>query len=203
MKKAKRRLTVDPVDFLLGWDPSTTSRTPQDQASVSHDITDSDGGLREPMLCDADVAAIFQHGDLDPEMSPQNDDTGSAEYRTGPSRSVSRLSYSSCGSGSLAGLRGCSSYLPSLEHSEAEDEPLHQNRFYQRHPGSQESLNAASAAPQISDLDRRMSAVENLLNRLEQKVTSSNSKVTLGGAKMEAASSLLGGSMDAGRISGT
>lgn len=100
----------------------------------------------------------------------------------GPSRSVSRLSYSSCGSGSAGGPR-ISSYLPGPEDSE-EDEHFHTIPLYQSHlyshtsHTSQESLNSNNPQ-QITDLNRRMSAVESLLNRLEQKVTSTSDQLSL------------------------
>ncbi|KAM4561417.1 melanophilin [Fundulus diaphanus] len=229
-KKAKRRLTVDPVDFILASDYSSNRRPQQDQlspqASGAHDDVDSNGGLREAMLAGADMEADFdqivqeQHQRLDLEMTPQHgkvpaylkqnpfskesqmehqklnrqfntaaleqlrlasrqDDIGFLETRTVPSRSMSRLSYSSGGSGSVGGPRGCSSYLPSLDDSEAEDDHCQQYPGYRSHPGpcshtSEESLNSTNTAPQLSDLNRRMSAIETLLNRLEQKVTSTN-----------------------------
>ncbi|KAK5609300.1 hypothetical protein CRENBAI_012838 [Crenichthys baileyi] len=187
MKKAKRRLTVDPVDFISGCDCSSHSRPQEDQALGAHDIMDSDGGLRESMLTEADMAAVFhqivqeQDKGLDPEMPPSQDDIGYVEHRTIPSHSMSRLSYSSGGSGSMGGLRGCSSYLPGLDDSEAEDDHCQQYPVYHPHPGtcshtSQESLNSTNTAPQIIDLNRRMSTIETLLNCLEQKVKPTNNK---------------------------
>ncbi|MEQ2303996.1 hypothetical protein AMECASPLE_022508, partial [Ameca splendens] len=187
MKKTKRRLTVDPVDFIPGCDCSSNSRPQEDQALGVNDIMDSDGGLRELMLAEADMAAIFhqivqeQHKGLDLEMPPQQDDIGYVEHRTITSRSMSGLSYSSGGSGSMGGPRGCSSYLPGLYDSEAEDNHCQQYLVYHPHPGpcshtSQESLNSTNTAPQIGDLNRRMSTIETLLNCLEQKVKPTNNK---------------------------
>ncbi|MEQ2166931.1 hypothetical protein GOODEAATRI_033576, partial [Goodea atripinnis] len=80
---------------------------------------------------------------------------GYVEHRTIPSRSMSGLSYSSGGSGSMGGPRGCSSYLPGLYDSEAEDDHCQQYPVYHPHPGpcshtSQESLNSTNTAPQVS-----------------------------------------------------
>uniref|UniRef100_A0A3Q2UQW3 Melanophilin-like n=1 Tax=Fundulus heteroclitus TaxID=8078 RepID=A0A3Q2UQW3_FUNHE len=182
MKKAKRRLTVDPVDFILASDYSSNCRAQQDQ--ISHQASGAhDGGLREAMLAEADMEAVFQQIVQEQqqrlEMTPQHDEMGFLETRTIPSRSMSRLSYSSGGSGSVGGPRGCSSYLPSLDDSEAEDDHCQRYPGCRAHPGpcshtSEESLNSTSTAPQLSDLNRRMSAIETLLNRLEQKVTSTN-----------------------------
>ncbi|TKS67539.1 Melanophilin Exophilin-3 [Collichthys lucidus] len=183
MKKAKRRLTVDPFDFGLGLDYSVESRGRSNQASITHDIMDMDIGERESMLAEADMASVFhqimqeQHEGLDLGMTQQQDDLVYPDNRTVPSRSISRLSYSSCGSGSAWGPRSSSSYLPGPDDSEGEEDHCQAFPLYQSHVGpcshtSQESLNSANPPPQITDLNRRMSAIETLLNHLEQKVTS-------------------------------
>ncbi|XP_026000503.1 melanophilin isoform X3 [Astatotilapia calliptera] len=149
------------------------------------DIMVMDVGGRKSMLAEADMATVFhqildeQHKELDLEITPQQDDLVYSDSRTIPSRSISRLSYSSCGSGSIGGPRCSSSvYLPGLEDSEEEeDEHCQPYPLYQLHSGlcrqtSQDSLSSANHPPQITDINRRMSAIETLLNRLEQKVTS-------------------------------
>uniref|UniRef100_A0A3P9C7X5 Melanophilin n=1 Tax=Maylandia zebra TaxID=106582 RepID=A0A3P9C7X5_9CICH len=149
------------------------------------DIMVMDVGGRKSMLAEADMATVFhqimdeQHKELDLEVTPQQDDLVYSDSRTIPSRSISRLSYSSCGSGSIGGPRCSSSvYLPGLEDSEEEeDEHCQPYPLYQLHSGlcrqtSQDSLSSANHPPQITDINRRMSAIETLLNRLEQKVTS-------------------------------
>ncbi|XP_061579022.1 melanophilin isoform X2 [Cololabis saira] len=179
MKKTKRRLTVDPYDVILGCENSSNSRGQTDQDQGDCDLMDVDTGTMESGIAESDMAAAFhqievQHKDVDVEKSSQHDDYVYTENRATSSRSISRLSYSSCGS--AVGPRDCNSYLPGLDDSEGEDS-CQQYPIYQSHPGpcshtSLESLNSAIAPPQISDLNRRMSAIENLLNRLEQKVTS-------------------------------
>ncbi|XP_042282517.1 melanophilin [Thunnus maccoyii] len=194
MKKTKRRLTVDPFDLDL--DYSIESRGQSNQAPGSNDITVTDVAVRESMLAEADMAFVFQQileeqcksmefntdvgldlsRRMDLGLTPQQDDLAYPDNRTIPSRSISRLSYSSCGSGSAGGPRGSSIYLPGPDYSEEEDIHSQPYLFYQSHPGpcshtSQESLSSANPPPQITDLNRRMSAIEALLNRLEQKVT--------------------------------
>ncbi|XP_063744789.1 melanophilin isoform X2 [Eleginops maclovinus] len=178
MKKVKRRLTVDPFDFELGLDCFIESRGRPHQAPVSQDMMD--GGERESMLAEADMVSVFhqildeKRKGLDLRMAPQQDDLGYLENQTIPSRSMSRLSYSSCGSGSAWGPQGSSSYLPGPEDSEEDDQlyPLYQSHLGPCSHTSQESLNTPNPPPQITDLNRRVSAIENLLNHLEQKVTS-------------------------------
>ncbi|XP_045909041.1 melanophilin isoform X3 [Micropterus dolomieu] len=179
MKKAKRRLTVDPFEFELGYDYSVESRRRSNQAPVSQDIMDMDVGVRESMLAEADMASVFsqiledQHKGLDLGMAPQQDDLAYPDNHTIPSRSNSRLSYSSCGSGRVWGPRG--SRGP--DNLEDEDDhcqpyPLYQSHLGPRSHTSQESLNSPNPPPQITDLNRRMSAIETFLNHLEEKVTS-------------------------------
>ncbi|TMS06328.1 Melanophilin [Larimichthys crocea] len=196
MKKAKRRLTVDPFDFGLGLDYSVESRGRSNQAPITHDIMDMDIGERESMLAEADMASVFhqimqeQHEGLDLGMAQQQDDLVYPDNRTVPSRSISRLSYSSCGSGSAWGPRSSSSYLPGPDDSEGEEDHCQAFPLYQSHLGpcshtSQESLNSANPPPQITDLNRRMSAIETLLNHLEQKVTSTYDQTNISTESLE------------------
>ncbi|XP_034416726.1 melanophilin isoform X3 [Cyclopterus lumpus] len=177
MKKTKRRLTVDPFDFELGGDYLIESRGQPNQAPVPQDIFE-----RESMLTEADVASAFQRifkdqrKALDLGMAPQQDDHAYPDSQTIPSRSVSRLSYSSCGSGSAWCPQGSSSSYPLGPEDSEEDDPCQLSHLYQSHLGprshtSQESLTSPNPPPQITDLNRRMSAIEILLNNLEQKVT--------------------------------
>ncbi|XP_047193220.1 melanophilin isoform X3 [Scophthalmus maximus] len=171
--KAKRRLTVDPIDFELGWDYSNESRGKSNQAPDSQDILVVDVGVRESMLAEADVASVFQ------QISEEHrsDDVAYYESRTIPSGSVSQLSHSSCGSGSAGRPQGSSTYLPGPEHSEEEDDDQCQPYLlYHSHLShtSQESLNSANPPPQITDLSRHISTVETILSRLEQQVTATN-----------------------------
>ncbi|XP_026233094.1 melanophilin isoform X2 [Anabas testudineus] len=178
IKKAKRRLTVDPFDFGLGCDCSTRSRRWSNQAPGCNDIIVMDVGARESMLSEADMASIFhqiwreEHKGLEMEIAPQQDEFVYSDNRTLPSRSISRLSYSSYGSGSAAGPRGGSSYMAGPDDSEEENDHSQSHLVPCSHT-SQESLNSVNPTPQITDLDRRMSAIETFLNHLEQKVSSS------------------------------
>ncbi|XP_018534147.1 melanophilin isoform X1 [Lates calcarifer] len=179
IKKAKRRLTVDPIDFEVGCDYSIESRGRSNQAPGSHDIMVMDVGVRESMLAEADMASVF-HQIL---KEQRKGDLVYSDNRAIPSRSISQLSYSSCGSGSAGGPQGSSSYLPGPDYSEEEDDHCHPYPLYQSHPGpyshtSQESLNSANP-PQISDLNRRVSVIETLLNRLEQNVSSTYDQAPL------------------------
>ncbi|CAL1582636.1 unnamed protein product [Knipowitschia caucasica] len=163
MKKPKRRLTVDPVELGMGFD---CPHSPSDSVSDVGKRSDyNNGGLD------------YSQG-AESAISPHQDEFLFLDGR-GPPRSVSRLSYSSCGSGSL-GPRSSSTFLPGAEDSE-EDEPFPTIPLYQSHlysHTSQESLHSNNPH-QITDLNRRMSAVESLLNRLEQKVTCTTDQLSL------------------------
>ncbi|XP_042350346.1 melanophilin isoform X2 [Plectropomus leopardus] len=144
-------------------------------APVPHNIMDMDVGMRESMLAEADMASVF-HQILEEQRKGQQDDLAYPDSQPIPSRSVSQLSYSSCGSSSACGPRGSSSYLPGPDDLD-EDDHCQLYPFYQSHldpcsHASQESLNSTNPPSQITDLNRRMSAIETLLNHLEQKVTS-------------------------------
>uniref|UniRef100_A0A672FS14 Melanophilin-like n=2 Tax=Salarias fasciatus TaxID=181472 RepID=A0A672FS14_SALFA len=171
-KKAKRRLTVDPFDFKPGGDDK--SRGQSNQGRSVQDILVVDVGRRGSVFAEADRAAAFL------EMTPQQDYLLPPEIRTFPPRSGSRLSHSSCGSGGPrgGGGRGSSTYLPD-DSDDEEDRcvfPLYQSHLALCSHTSQESLNSANPPQQITDLDRRMSAIETLLNRIEQKVSTSHNQ---------------------------
>ncbi|XP_037543102.1 melanophilin [Nematolebias whitei] len=150
-----------------------------------------DRGQRSLRLVEADMAAGFnqkvqeQHRDLDLDLdldlASQHDDLMFVENKTVPSRSASRLSYSSWSSGGAGGLRGGGGNAPGLYDSDPEDDLGRRYPVYLSHPGpdghtSQEGQNPTSSPPQITDLNRRMSAVETLLSRLELKVASSSNE---------------------------
>ncbi|XP_078142337.1 melanophilin [Centroberyx gerrardi] len=169
-------------------------------APHSQDIME--GGMRDSMIAEADMASVFhqileernekdQEPDLNTEvgchfnrrmslgMALRHEEIAYPDSRTMPPRSLSRLSHSSCGSGSVGAPRRCSSYLSGPYDSEEEEEEDECQRYplYQSHQRpcshtSQESLNSGAPTPQITELNKRMSAIETLLNRLEQKVTS-------------------------------
>nr|XP_061799536.1 melanophilin-like [Nerophis lumbriciformis] len=184
MKKNKRRLTVDPIDFGLDRHYVAQSRR------YSHQIQSSDHIMMNSGVRESDMASIFhpflkeqrkgldvgsQHG-----WSLQQGDFVYSDNRTVPSRCMSQLSYSSCGSGSAGGPRGGgSSYFLCPNDDDSDDDDVISQAYpvYQSHLGpsdnvSQESLNYPNQPPQITDLNRRMSVVENLLSRLQVTLTS-------------------------------
>lgn len=82
------------------------------------------------------------------------DDIVYSENRTVPSRSISQLSYSSCGSVSIGGHPFSSSYLAGPDDSEEEGDHCQPYPLYQgpcSHT-SQESLNSAMPPPQVYNI---------------------------------------------------
>uniref|UniRef100_A0AAQ4QS71 Melanophilin b n=1 Tax=Gasterosteus aculeatus aculeatus TaxID=481459 RepID=A0AAQ4QS71_GASAC len=148
-------------------------------AAVAQGILYLDVGDRKSTLAEANAPSVFhrilkeQREGLDLGVAAQQDDLDS---QTIASRSASRLSCSSCGSGSAWCPQGASSFLPGPEDSEEDDHcqlyPVYQSHLRPRSHTSQESLTSANPAPQITDLNRRMSAIETFLNHLELNVTS-------------------------------
>ncbi|KAG7240486.1 hypothetical protein INR49_026770, partial [Caranx melampygus] len=148
-------------------------------APGSHDSMVMDVRVRGSTLSEADMTSVFHH--ILEEQ--RRDDPAFSDTRTLTSRSVSQLSYSSCGSGSVEGPRRSSSYLPGPDDSEEEHDHFQPYPLYQSHPGLcshtyQEVLNSANPQPQITDLNRRMSAIETFLNRIEHKVTSAHEQAS-------------------------
>uniref|UniRef100_A0A8C7DIQ6 Melanophilin n=1 Tax=Oncorhynchus kisutch TaxID=8019 RepID=A0A8C7DIQ6_ONCKI len=155
-----------------------------------------EGGTRESLTAEADMACMFQqileeqgerHSEFNTEVLHSRrmslldkparfDEVPYPENWMMRARSLSRMSQSSCGSANNGHLRS-SGQLYGLEDSEEEEEYQRQyqllasRRRSHGHFSSQESLNHG-APPQITELNRRMSVIEKLLNRLEQKVTS-------------------------------
>lgn len=195
MRSLFKRLNGEPSGSeieLRGPNDYDTSSMPEVHAGEYEDssINQSDGHHYKEghspsnSVTEAEKRPDYNNGGLDysqgveSAIHQQHDESVYSEGR-GPSRSVSRLSYSSCGSGSAGGPR-ISMFLPGQEDSE-EDEHFHTFPLYQSHlysHTSQESLNSSNPR-QITDLNRRMSAVESLLNRLEQKVTSTSDQLSL------------------------
>ncbi|KAJ8012441.1 hypothetical protein DPEC_G00042800 [Dallia pectoralis] len=151
-----------------------------------------EGGRRESMIAEADMAFMFQQileeqGERDPKFNTEVlhnrrislldklacfDDVPYSEKLFMRAQSLSRASQSSGGS-AYNGHLHISRQLDS-------DEELEYQHQFQRPLSrgcspflSQENINHREP-PQIADLNRRMSVIETLLNRLEQKVSPFN-----------------------------
>ncbi|XP_051761474.1 melanophilin isoform X2 [Ctenopharyngodon idella] len=180
MRKGRRLLPVDPLEFNIGVENSAYSRTPlllysgsQEKVTQSKDSVNEDNwsttfkqilengthGRGDEMK---DMLQISQRS-LD-KPSHFDDCTPHLEQRMTKSRSLSKMSLSSAGSANYH-LHRELSY--SLEDSEDDDES-EMNVIYS--PALLREPSPDEVPPQIIELNMRMSAIETLLSRLEKKI---------------------------------
>ncbi|XP_039504590.1 melanophilin isoform X2 [Pimephales promelas] len=179
MRKGRRLLPVDPLEFNIGYDNSTYSQPPilmysgsQEKVSQSKDSEDNWSTTFKQILENGthgrvdemkDILQISQKS-LD-KPSHFDDCTPYLEHRMTKSRSFSKMSLSSAGSANYLLHRE----LPySLEDSEDDDES-EMHVIYS--PALLREPSPDEVPPQIFELNERMSAIETLLSRLEQKIT--------------------------------
>ncbi|XDV30515.1 hypothetical protein PO909_033430 [Leuciscus waleckii] len=178
MRKGRRLLPVDPLEFNIGFENSTYSQPPillysdsQEKVTQSKDSGNEDNwsttfkqnrthGRGDEMK---DILQISQRS-LD-KPSHFDDCTPYLEQRMTKSRSLSKMSLSSAGSANYH-LHRELSY--SLEDSEDDDES-EMHVIYS--PALLREPSPHEVPPQIFELNERMSAIETLLSRLEQKIT--------------------------------
>ncbi|XP_069052453.1 melanophilin isoform X3 [Lepisosteus oculatus] len=194
IRKTKRLLSVHPLDFDLDSEYSTQSR----RQSLQHSGGVEGVTRRESMIAEADIASVFQQileeqgqrGD-DPEQefstelhlrinsrkkslekSSRSDEGHYTEQRMIRTRSSPKGSPS----GTFNGAQR-SRYYADMDTSEDEPEAVPRFPLYQSHLPPRRRSRASSqenvhhGAPQITELNKRMSAIESLLSRLEQKIT--------------------------------
>ncbi|RXM30019.1 Melanophilin [Acipenser ruthenus] len=192
IRKTKRLLSVHPLDFDLDSEYSTQSR----RQSLQHSGGGEGVTRKESMIAEADIASVFQQileeqgqvgGNPEQEFSTEvhlhinsrrksleksskSDDGHFSEHR------MIRAHPSPKGSptGQLKGQQH-SQYYADMDRSDEEGEevprfPLYQSHFPKRRSRASSQENLHHSKPQISELNRRMSAIERLLKRLEQKI---------------------------------
>ncbi|KAK7154074.1 hypothetical protein R3I94_007442 [Phoxinus phoxinus] len=181
MRKGRRLLPVDPLEFNIGIENSTYSQPPillysgsQDKVTQSKDSGNEDNwstsfkqilengsyGRGDEMkdimqISQRSLDKPFHFGDCTPYL----------EQRMTKSRSLSKMSLSSAGSANYH-LHRELSY--SMEDSEDDDES-EMHVIYS--PALLREPSPDEVPPQIVELNERMSAIETLLSRLEQKMT--------------------------------
>ncbi|XP_058888495.1 melanophilin-like isoform X5 [Acipenser ruthenus] len=192
IRKTKRLLSVHPLDFDMDSEYSTQSR----RQSLQHSGGGEGVTRKESMIAEADIASVFQQileeqgqvgGNPEQEFSTEvhlhinsrrksleksskSDDGHFSEHR------MIRAHPSPKGSptGQLKGQQH-SQYYADMDRSDEEGEevprfPLYQSHFPKRRSRASSQENLHHSKPQISELNRRMSAIERLLKRLEQKI---------------------------------
>ncbi|XP_016093255.1 melanophilin [Sinocyclocheilus grahami] len=184
MRKGRRLLPVDPLDFNLGVENSAYSRPPlllysgsQEKVPQSKDsVTEDDWYTTFKQILEngthdkgdemKDMLQISQRS-LD-KPSHFDDCTTHLEQRMTKSRSLSKISISSAGSSNYH-LHREPSY--SLEDSEDDDDDDESEIHVIYSPAPHREHSPDEVPPQIIELNKRMSAIETLLSRLEQKLT--------------------------------
>ncbi|KAK1165853.1 melanophilin-like isoform X1 [Acipenser oxyrinchus oxyrinchus] len=192
IRKTKRLLSVHPLDFDLDSEYSAQSR----RQSLQHSGGGEGVTRKESMIAEADIASVFQQileeqgqvgGNPEQEFSTEvhlrinsrrkslekssiSDDSHFSEHR------MIRAHPSPKGSptGQLKGQQRSQCYAD-MDSSDEEGEgvprfPLYQSHFPKRRSRASSQENLPHSKPQISELNRRMSAIERLLKRLEQKI---------------------------------
>uniref|UniRef100_A0A9J8A2W7 Melanophilin b n=1 Tax=Cyprinus carpio carpio TaxID=630221 RepID=A0A9J8A2W7_CYPCA len=180
MRKGRRLLPVDPLDFNLGVENSAYSRPPillhsgsQEKVTQSKDlVTEDDWSTTFKQILENgihgrgdEMKGILQNSQRSLDRPSHFDDcTPHLEQRMTKTHSLSKMSISSAGSSNYHFHRD-PSY--SLEDSEDDDES-EMHIIYSPAPHREHSPD--DVPPQIIELNMRMSAIETLLSRLEQKL---------------------------------
>ncbi|XP_016351073.1 melanophilin-like isoform X2 [Sinocyclocheilus anshuiensis] len=183
MRKGRWLLPVDPLDFNLGIENSAYSRPPlllysgsQEKVPQSKDsVTEDDWSTTFKQILEngthdkgdemKDMLQISQRN-LD-KPSHFDDCTLLLEQRMTKSRSLSKMSISSAGSSNYHLHREPSYSLEDSEDDDDDESEIHV--IYSPAPHREHSPD--EVPPQIIELNKRMSAIETLLSRLEQKLT--------------------------------
>ncbi|KAG9271307.1 melanophilin-like [Astyanax mexicanus] len=177
-KKGKRLLLVDPQDFKLGTDHSIhpyrhsfKNERPdpeEDWTTVCRQILERRrDGLEERKKG-------IHHSSRSLDKPFHFDDCTYPENKMVRACSLSKMSHSSAGSANYGAFRE----LPySVEDSEEDDADSYQN-YLPSEPLNWE-YSPDGVPPQITELNKRMSAIETLLGRLEQKITVPNHPLSL------------------------
>ncbi|OCT61244.1 melanophilin isoform X2 [Xenopus laevis] len=182
MRKTKRKLSVHPYDFDMDSEYSTQSRRQSMQLSptLEQDVFQSFSerpsagrdftSQKESLFAEADLASMFHH--ILQEQG-QNAASPEQEFSTEVRLTVNsrRLSLDNTGrpsSPSLAPKR--SQYSGDMDTSEEEGGAIPKAPPRRRSRASSQE-NVHHGGSQISDLNKRMSAIERMLNRLEERLS--------------------------------
>ncbi|XP_041118453.1 melanophilin-like isoform X5 [Polyodon spathula] len=192
MRKTKRLLSVHPLDFDLDSEYSTQSR----RQSLQHSGGGEGVTRKESMIAEADIASMFQQilqeqgqvgGKPEQEFSTEvhlrinsrrkslEKSSKSDEGHFSEHRMIrARPSPKGSPTGQLKGPQR-SQYYADMDSSDEQGEgvprfPLYQNHFPKRRSRASSQEMSHHSKPQISELNKRMSAIERLLNRLEQRI---------------------------------
>ncbi|XP_036396661.1 melanophilin-like [Megalops cyprinoides] len=171
MRKTKRLLSVHPLDFDLDNEYSTHSRRQSFQI-----LEEQAGQGRDPEFNTEVHLRIHRRKSLD--KSIRSDEGQYNDYRMMRARSLSKIAAPN------GPQRHHYQDMDTSEEEEGQRYPLYQLPPRRRSRASSQE-NVHQAPPQITELNKRMSAIESLLNRLEQKMTTPPEQPVLSEAEIE------------------
>ncbi|XP_062434337.1 melanophilin [Rhea pennata] len=187
MRKTKRLLSVHPFDFELDSDYSAQSRRQSVQLSPAAlspdgfqafpDFPDSteDAPQKESVIAEADLAAVFHHilQEQGQHMSPPEQEFSTEVRLTVNSqrRSLER----NAKPGSPWSEQPRSPYSADMDTSDEDAKgpqkfTSYASHYVKRRNRASSQENVSHSGNQIHELNKRMSAIEHMLNRLEEKI---------------------------------
>ncbi|MBN3272851.1 MELPH protein, partial [Polyodon spathula] len=167
MRKTKRLLSVHPLDFDLDSEYSTQSRR-QSLQQILQEQGQVGGKPEQEFSTEVHLRINSRRKSL--EKSSKSDEGHFSEHRMIRARPSPKGSPT----GQLKGPQR-SQYYADMDSSDEQGEgvprfPLYQNHFPKRRSRASSQEMSHHSKPQISELNKRMSAIERLLNRLEQRI---------------------------------
>ncbi|XP_068803899.1 melanophilin isoform X7 [Struthio camelus] len=187
MHKTKRLLSVHPFDFELDSDYSAQSRRQSVQLSPAAispdgvqafpDFPDSaeDTSQKESMIAEADLAAVYHHilQEQGEHMSPPEQEFSTEVRLTVNSRR--RSLERNAKPGSPWNEQPLSPYSADMDTSDEDAKgpqkfTSYASHYVKRRNRASSQENVSHSGSQIHELNKRMSAIERMLNRLEEKI---------------------------------
>ncbi|KAG7463774.1 hypothetical protein MATL_G00180310 [Megalops atlanticus] len=173
-RKTKRLLPVHPLDFDMDSEYSAHSARSSHQRSGSLDTM----ARRESAMAEADMALVFQQimeeegrkGRESSRRKSLDKSTRSDEGLYFQPRMQRTRSLSKINSGNTNGPQRHYYEVDTSDEEEGQSQAP-QQPIPRRHSRASLQENLYQAPPPITELNKRMSAIESLLNRLEQKMT--------------------------------
>ncbi|CAH2306240.1 melanophilin isoform X1 [Pelobates cultripes] len=187
MRKTKRLLSVHPFDFEIDSEYSAQSRRQSMQLSptLEQDVfqsfseytsTGKDAPQKDSLIAEAELASMFHHllQEQDQNMAPPEQEF-STEVRLTVNRRRSLENTRRPSSPSL--LPKGSQYSGDMDSSDEERGAIHKVPPRRRSRASSQE-NVHHSGTQISELNKRMSTIERMLNRLEERISVASDEST-------------------------
>ncbi|XP_068101435.1 melanophilin isoform X2 [Hyperolius riggenbachi] len=195
MRKTKRLLSVHPFDFENDSEYSAQSRRQSVQLSPGLDqdvfqsfseftTTGKDVARKESLIAEAELASVFHHLLQDQGQgmaNPEQEFSTEVRLLVNRRRSLDNIRRPSSPSRVPKG----SQYSGDMDTSDEERGAAPKAPPKRRSRASSQE-NVHHSGPQISDLTKRMSAIERMLNRLEQRISVQSDESTSHGVQTDA-----------------